>query len=90
MRRNCRKYKEDIKAGRVTPVGMYSSTSSSTIHMIEINQASYGTWVFDTGCGSHLCNHLQDLRNNRPLVRAMWTFELGTEHRWLRSQSAHM
>jgi len=59
MRRNCTKYKEDIKAGSVVPVGM----SSSFIHMIEIYQASFGTWVFDTGCGSHLCNHLQGLRD---------------------------
>ena len=52
-RRNCPKYIADIKACLVTPVGM-----SSSIHMIEINHASFGTWVFDTVCGSHLCNHL--------------------------------
>jgi len=63
-RRNCPKYQEDIKAGRVTPVGM-----SSSIHMIEINHASLGTWVFDTGCGSHLCNHLQGLKDIRPLAK---------------------
>jgi len=44
-RRNCPKYLEDIKAGRVTAQGM-----SSDIHMIEINHASSSTWVFDTGC----------------------------------------
>jgi len=37
--------------------------------MIEINHASFGTWVIDTGCGSHLCNHLQGLRNIKPLVK---------------------
>ncbi|KAL9241884.1 hypothetical protein vseg_015944 [Gypsophila vaccaria] len=31
--------------------------------MIEINHASSATWVFDTGCGSDLCNHLQGLRD---------------------------
>jgi hypothetical protein len=42
---------------------------SSFIHMIEINHASCGTWVLDTGCGSHLCNHLQGLRNITTLAR---------------------
>ena len=63
-RRNCPKYKEDIKAGHVTARGM-----SSNIHMIEINHASSSIWVFDTGCGSHLCNHLQGLRDVRRLAR---------------------
>ncbi|KAL9244448.1 hypothetical protein vseg_018223 [Gypsophila vaccaria] len=52
-RRNCPKYLEDIKAGRVTAYGI-----SCNIHMIEINHASSSIWVLDTGCGSHLCNHL--------------------------------
>ena len=63
-KRNCPKYLEDIKAGRVTPTGMTSS-----IHMIEINHASSSIWVFDTGCGSHLCNHLQGLRDVRRLAK---------------------
>ncbi|KAL9243930.1 hypothetical protein vseg_017762 [Gypsophila vaccaria] len=63
-RRNCPKYIEDIKAGRVTAHSM-----SSYIHMIEINHASSSTWVFDIGCGSHLCNHLQGLRDVRRLER---------------------
>ena len=53
-RRNCPVYREDIKAGRVFPVGM-----SSYIHVIEINHASYGTWVHNTDYVSHWCNLLQ-------------------------------
>ncbi|KAL9230639.1 hypothetical protein vseg_005966 [Gypsophila vaccaria] len=63
-RRNCPKYIEDIKAGRVTAHGM-----TSYIHMIEINHASSSTWVFDTGCGSHLCNHFQGLRDVQRLEK---------------------
>ena len=64
-KRNCPKYNEDLAAGRVTPIG----TISSNIYMIEINHASTATWVFDTGCGSHLCNHLQGLRDVRRLAK---------------------
>ena len=75
-RRTCPVYHEDIKAGRVKPVGM-SSSSSTFIHMIEINHASYGTWVLDTGCGSHLCNHVQGLRNIEPLVKGEVDLRVG-------------
>ncbi|XP_074311405.1 uncharacterized protein LOC141647197 [Silene latifolia] len=55
-RRSCPKYLEDLKEGRVTPIGMISS-----LYVIDVNYACTSTWVLDTGCGSHLCNHLRDL-----------------------------
>ena len=61
-KRDCPKYKEDVAAGRDTSKGTISD-----IYMIEINHASTATWVLDTGCGSHLCNHLQGLRDVRRL-----------------------
>jgi hypothetical protein len=64
-KRNCPKFLEDKKTGRVTTDGNFSSN----IHMIDINCTSQSVWVFDTGCGSHLCNHLQGLKDVRQLAK---------------------
>jgi len=40
---------------------------SSNVHAIEINSTNQNVWILDTGCGSHLCNRVQGLRNPRPL-----------------------
>ncbi|XP_074294093.1 uncharacterized protein LOC141621684 [Silene latifolia] len=63
-RRSCRKNLEDLKEGRVMPIGMISS-----LYVIDGNYACTSTWVLDTGCGSHLCNHLQGLRDVRALAK---------------------
>ncbi|KAL9224852.1 hypothetical protein vseg_000847 [Gypsophila vaccaria] len=73
-RRYCPKYIKDIKAGCVTAHRM-----SSIIHKIEINHASSSTWVFDTGCGFHLCNSLQGLRDVRRLNRGDMDLRVGNE-----------
>ena len=71
-KRNCPKFLEDKKAGRVT-----AGNFLSNIHMIDVNFASSSTWVFDTGCGSHLCNHLQGLRDSRKLARGEVDLRVG-------------
>ena len=71
-KRNCTKYLEDKKAGKVPSTG-----KSSHIHMIDINCTSQSVWVFDTGCGSHLCNHLQGLRAVRPLAKGEVDLRVG-------------
>ena len=45
--------------------------------MIDVNFASPNSFVFDTGCGSHLCNHLQGLREVRPLEKGEIELRVG-------------
>ena len=48
----------------------YDAPSSSSIYVIEVNNVSQDNfWVLDTGCGSHICNDMQSLRNNRKLAK---------------------
>ncbi|GKB61546.1 retrotransposon protein, putative, ty1-copia subclass [Tanacetum coccineum] len=44
-----------------------SSTSSSGIFIIELFSFSNKSWVFDTGCGTHICNTKQGLRIEKKL-----------------------
>jgi len=61
--RDCPKYKEDLAAGRITD-GRFSN-----IHVIEINTTTQKVWIVDSGCGSHLCNSVQGLRDRRQLAK---------------------
>ena len=48
----------------------YDAPSSSGIYVIEANTISHDNlWVLDVGCGSHICNDMQGLRNNRKLTK---------------------
>ncbi|GJR74595.1 retrotransposon protein, putative, ty1-copia subclass [Tanacetum coccineum] len=44
-----------------------SSASSSGIFIIELFSFSNKSWVFDTGCGTHICNTKQGLRIEKKL-----------------------
>nr|KAJ0187467.1 hypothetical protein LSAT_V11C900461410 [Lactuca sativa] len=45
------------------------SPSVISIFMIEmvLFTFSFNTWVFDTGCGNHICNSLHGFRKHREL-----------------------
>ncbi|KAI3670367.1 hypothetical protein L1987_87958 [Smallanthus sonchifolius] len=60
-KRNCPKYIIELKKGKI------SKTSTSRIFVIELYSFSRKSWVFDTGCCSHICNNLQGLRRAREL-----------------------
>jgi hypothetical protein len=66
-KRNCLKYLEDKKAGKVVAreKGIFD------IHVIDIylTSAHNNTWVFDTSSVANICNSQQDLRNRRYLER---------------------
>ena len=69
-----------------------SSTTSSGIHVIEINLSTYDSWVLDIGYGSHICTNVHGLKRSRILVKgevdlrvgngarvtalAVWTYDL--------------
>ncbi len=63
-KRDCRAYKaelKDKKAGKAPASGMF---------VIEINMSisSSKSWIFDTGCGTHICTDVQDLQISRRLT----------------------
>ena len=45
-----------------------SGTTSSGIHVIEINLSTSDSWVLDTGSGSHICTNVQGLKGSRYLT----------------------
>ena len=53
--------------------------STSSIFMIEINISTHypKSWVLDIGCGYHLCNNMQELKNNITLGRNEVSLRVG-------------
>jgi hypothetical protein len=74
-KRNCPKYLEDKKAGKVVArdKGIFD------IHVIDIylTSACSNKWVFDTGSVAHISNSQQDLRRKRRLERNKVTMRVG-------------
>ncbi|WJX77910.1 hypothetical protein P8452_61178 [Trifolium repens] len=68
-KRNCPKYLEDKKKG-VAP-------TTSGIFVIEINLSTSTSWVLDTGCGSHICTNVQDLKESRELAKGEVDLRVG-------------
>ena len=57
-KRNCPKYLQDLKDGKVKP-------TYAGIYTILSNYSTYSnSWVLDTGCGIHICSDLQGLRRS--------------------------
>ena len=56
----------------------YDAPSSSCIYVVEVNTVSHDNlWVLDIGCGSHICNDMQGLRNNRKLAKGEFDLQIG-------------
>ena len=68
-KRNCKVYLEDLKKGSVT--------SASGIFVIEVNLSTSSSWVLDTGCGSHICVNVQDLKRSRTLAKGEVDLRVG-------------
>ena len=60
-KRNCKLYLDDLKKKKG------SGTTSSGIHVIEINLSTFDSWVLDTGSGFHICTNVQGLKGSDPL-----------------------
>lgn len=56
---------------------MTEGAISSNVFVIEINATNQNVWIIDSGCGSHLCNHVQGLRNARPLLKGEVDLRVG-------------
>ncbi|GJY89142.1 retrovirus-related pol polyprotein from transposon TNT 1-94 [Tanacetum coccineum] len=61
-RRNCPSYHADLKKRKNASIA-----STSGIFTIKLYAFPNKTWVYDTGCGTHICNTSQGLRGSRKL-----------------------
>ncbi|XP_071712822.1 uncharacterized protein [Rutidosis leptorrhynchoides] len=74
-RRNCVLYLEELQKGKA------GSTSTSGIFVIELYNFPNKTWVYDTGCGTHICNDMQGLRKIRKLNKGALDLYVGNGDR---------
>ena len=54
-----------------------SQTSTLGIFVIEVNLSTSTSWILDTGCGSHICLNVQDLKRSRALVKGEVDLRVG-------------
>ncbi|GJZ55136.1 retrotransposon protein, putative, ty1-copia subclass [Tanacetum coccineum] len=55
--------------------------SSSSIFFIELNTFLNRSWIYDTGCGTHICNTTQGLRESRKLKPGALSLYVGNGQR---------
>ncbi|GJW02274.1 zinc finger, CCHC-type containing protein [Tanacetum coccineum] len=75
-RRNCPSYHAELKKRKNA-----SEARTSGIFTIDFYAFSNNTWVYDTGCGTHICNTSQGLRGNRKLKHGALSLYMGNEMR---------
>nr|GEY01142.1 zinc finger, CCHC-type [Tanacetum cinerariifolium] len=63
-KRNCPKYLADLLKKKKN---VASGAGGSGILVIELNTILNRSWIYDTGCGTHICNTTQGLRASRKL-----------------------
>ena len=73
-KKNCKLFLEGLNTAKKT-----FDASSSGIYVIEVNvfTSDNNTWVFDTGCGAHICNNVQALSNSRRLEQGEVELRVG-------------
>ncbi|GJR34779.1 retrotransposon protein, putative, ty1-copia subclass [Tanacetum coccineum] len=75
-RRNCSSYKANLKKRKNASMAVTLS-----IFTIKLYAFPNKTWVYDTGCGTHICNTLQGLRESRKLKHGGLSLYIGNEMR---------
>nr|GEY55516.1 retrotransposon protein, putative, Ty1-copia subclass [Tanacetum cinerariifolium] len=63
-KRNCPQYLAELLKKKKNAV---SGAGGSDIFVIELNTILNRSWIYDTGCGTHICNTTQGLRASRKL-----------------------
>ncbi|GJZ72488.1 zinc finger, CCHC-type containing protein [Tanacetum coccineum] len=71
-RRNCPSYHAELKKRKNA-----SEASTSGIFTIVLHDFSNNTWVYDTGCGTHICNTSQGLRRSKKLKHGALSLYMG-------------
>lgn len=70
-RRNCPIYLGKLKKGTA------GETSKPGIYHIRLYTFSSDSWIFDTGCGIHICNKMQGMRRSRTLKKGSLDLRVG-------------
>nr|GEW59868.1 hypothetical protein [Tanacetum cinerariifolium] len=63
-KRNCPQYLAELLKKKKNAA---SGAGGSSIFVIELNTILNRSWIYDTGCGTHICNTMQGLRASRKL-----------------------
>nr|GEV00014.1 hypothetical protein [Tanacetum cinerariifolium] len=58
-----------------------SGAGGSDIFVIELNTILHRSWIYDTGCGTHICNTTQGLRASRKLKPRALSLYVGNGQR---------
>ncbi|GKA81727.1 zinc finger, CCHC-type containing protein [Tanacetum coccineum] len=75
-RRNCPSYHAELKKRKNA-----SEAGTSGIFTIELYAFPNNTWVYDTGCGTHICNTSQGLKGSRKLKHGALGLYMGNRMR---------
>nr|GFC10954.1 zinc finger, CCHC-type [Tanacetum cinerariifolium] len=67
-----------IRAGKVQKA---SGAGGSGFFVIELNTILNRSWIYDTGCGTHICNTTQGLRASRKLKPGAFSLYVGNGQR---------
>ncbi|GJX09185.1 hypothetical protein Tco_0199044 [Tanacetum coccineum] len=76
-KRNCPQYLAELLKNKKLSQG----ASTSGIFTIELYTFPNNTWVYDTGCGTHICITAQGLRGSRKLKPGALSMYVGDGHR---------
>nr|GEX20244.1 zinc finger, CCHC-type [Tanacetum cinerariifolium] len=76
-KKNCPQYLAELLKNKKLSQG----ASGSDIFTIELYSFPNKSWVYDTGCGSHICNTTQDIRGSRKLKPGTLSLYVGNGQR---------
>nr|GEZ06064.1 hypothetical protein [Tanacetum cinerariifolium] len=68
-KRNCPVYLAELMKKKKKTGGQNVTSTSSGIYTIELSAFLKNSWVYGTGCGTHICNTKQGLRGAKKLKR---------------------
>nr|GFB67020.1 hypothetical protein [Tanacetum cinerariifolium] len=77
-KRNCPQYLAELLKKKKNAA---SGASGSGIFVIEPNTILNRSWIYDTGCGTHICNTTQGLRASRKLKPGALSLYVGNGQR---------
>nr|GFC73265.1 zinc finger, CCHC-type [Tanacetum cinerariifolium] len=76
-KRNCPQYLAELMKKKNTALG----AGGSGIFVIELNTILNRSWIYDTGCGTHIYNTTQGLRASRKLKPGALSLYVGNGQR---------
>nr|GEU70435.1 hypothetical protein [Tanacetum cinerariifolium] len=77
-KRNCPQYLAELVKKKKNAA---SGAGGSGIFVIELNTILNRSWIYDTGCGTHICNTTQGLRASRKLKPGALSLYVGNGQR---------